>query len=97
MLGLLVVLDRRWVRWGESFLAFGLGYCVVRFLIEWLRADSASLVYGLTFSQVASIGCTGVCAAVWMARCRLAARGHTGLYRGRLAVGELESVTMEPR
>ena len=45
--GLLWLVDPRLRRWGESFLLFGLGYCAIRFVCEWFRADSAPLGMGL--------------------------------------------------
>jgi phosphatidylglycerol:prolipoprotein diacylglycerol transferase len=68
LLAALVLLDRYWRRWGESFLAFGLGYCVLRFLLEWLRADRVPLAYGLSFSQLASLTCAAGCLILWIAR-----------------------------
>lgn len=74
LLGVLILLDRRGLPSGESFLAFGLGYCLLRFPLEWFRADNISLVCGLTVAQVASFCGAGVCAAVWFARRRLSAK-----------------------
>jgi phosphatidylglycerol---prolipoprotein diacylglyceryl transferase len=81
LLAALVLLDRYWRRWGESFLAFGLGYCVLRFLLEWLRADRSPLAYGLGFSQLASLTCAAGCLILWVARYSSAARGRHELYR----------------
>ncbi len=84
MLGLLAVmrrLDAHWRRWGESFLAFGISYCVLRFLLEWLRADHLPVMGGLAFSQWASLACGAVCVVLWAVRRRQAADGRVELYR----------------
>lgn len=81
LLGLLFLLDGRLRRWGESLLAFGLGYSAIRFVVEWFRADTRPLVWGLTPSQLASICCAGVCLVLWRIRLRLAKAGHPDLDR----------------
>jgi phosphatidylglycerol---prolipoprotein diacylglyceryl transferase len=81
LLAALMLLDRRWRRWGESFLAFGIGYCVLRFLLDWLRADRVPLAFGLAFSQLASIACGVGCLALGIIRRAWAARGRYELYR----------------
>jgi phosphatidylglycerol---prolipoprotein diacylglyceryl transferase len=70
LLAALVLLDRCWHRWGESFLAFGISYGIVRFLLEWLRADRVPLAYGLAFSQLASLACVIGCLVLWIVRRR---------------------------
>ena len=79
--GLLGLVDRRLPRWGESFLLFGLGYCAVRFVCEWFRADSRPWAWGLTPAQFICLVAAGVLAMTWGARFWLAKRGHSGLYR----------------
>jgi phosphatidylglycerol:prolipoprotein diacylglycerol transferase len=88
--GLLWVADKRLRRWGESFLLFGLGYCAVRFIGEWFRADSALLVGNLTLAQLVCLGAASACAVTWWARSRLAERGQVELFRcpDRRAQGE---------
>ncbi len=77
----LLLLDRHWRRWGESFLASGLGYCVLRFGLEWLRADTTVVVAGLTESQVACLGVAIVLVGTGATRRYRAAHGRTELYR----------------
>ncbi len=79
----LLLLDRHWRRWGESFLASGLGYCVLRFGLEWLRADTAVVAAGLTESQAACLGLVIVLLGAGATRRYLAAHGRTELYRAR--------------
>lgn len=84
LLGLLAaskLLDAHWHRWGESFLAFGFSYCVLRFLLEWLRADHVPIMIGLAFSQWASLACAIGCLVLWEIRRRWAASGRCELYR----------------
>jgi phosphatidylglycerol:prolipoprotein diacylglycerol transferase len=81
LLGLLCMLDARLRRWGESFLACGVGYSAIRFVVEWFRADTRPLVWGLTLAQLASIFCAGMCLIAWRMRRRLAQAGHADLHR----------------
>jgi len=74
LFGVLLLVDKRLRRWGESFLLFAVGYCVIRFAVEWFRADNQLLAYDLTFSQWAGILCICVCALVWGMRVVLAKR-----------------------
>jgi len=74
LFGVLVLVDRRVRRWGESFLLFGVGYCAIRFAVEWFRADNQLLAYDMTFSQWAGVMCACVCALVWSMRVVLAKR-----------------------
>jgi len=74
LLGVLLLADRRLRRWGESFLLFGIGYSVIRFAIEWFRADNQLLAHELTFSQWASIAFACLCVMLWGARLVLAKR-----------------------
>ncbi len=80
-LAALLLLDRRWRRWGESFLASGLGYCSLRFGLEWLRADNRILAGGLTGSQWACLAIAALCFILGAIRRSQAARGRTELYR----------------
>jgi prolipoprotein diacylglyceryltransferase len=50
----LIVGLRRVVVEGERFLALGIGYGVIRFLLEFLRADNPPVAMYLTFSQCIS-------------------------------------------
>ena len=81
LLAVLIWIDRRLMRWGESFALCALGYAVVRFNIEWFRADNSLVVGSLTLPQLASILCAGVCAAALVSRAWLARNGHPKLYR----------------
>jgi phosphatidylglycerol:prolipoprotein diacylglycerol transferase len=57
---------------GERFLLLGIGYGLIRFPLEFLRADNPPAVGGLTFSQAASIA-VGIAAVVtWVVRRRCA-------------------------
>jgi phosphatidylglycerol:prolipoprotein diacylglycerol transferase len=74
LLGVLLLVDGRLRHWGESFLVFGVGYSVVRFAVEWFRADNQLLAYELTCSQLASIAFACLCVLVWGVRLILAKR-----------------------
>ena len=79
--GLLWLVDPRLHRWGESFLLFGLGYCAIRFVCEWFRADSAAWAWGLTPAQFICLGAVSLLAMTWGARIWMVQRGHSGLCR----------------
>lgn len=81
LLGVLLLVDGRLRRWGESFLLFGIGYTAIRFAIEWFRADNQLLAYELTFSQWASIAFACLCAMLWGARSLLAKRRPDRFHR----------------
>jgi len=81
--GLLGVADGRLRRWGESFLLFVLGYCAIRFVCEWFRADSALLAGNLTPAQVVCLGAASACAVTWLVRSWLAKQGRVELFRTR--------------
>lgn len=81
LLGFSKTWDARWHRWGDSFLAIALGYCVLRFFLEWLRADHLPVMGGLAFSQWASLACAAGCLVLWEVRRRWAASGRCQLYR----------------
>ncbi len=49
---------------GEIFARFGMGYGLIRFLVEFLRADNPPQYLGLTLSQVISV-IVGLCATFW--------------------------------
>lgn len=53
---------------GEQFLAMGLGYAVVRFLVEFFRGDNPAVVGPLTFSQAAAIAIALAAGITWLAR-----------------------------
>jgi phosphatidylglycerol:prolipoprotein diacylglycerol transferase len=59
---------------GETFLALGLGYCLVRFFLEFLRGDNPPILGPLTFSQVACIGIAAVAVLTLLIRRRYAAQ-----------------------
>ncbi|MCU0873901.1 MAG: prolipoprotein diacylglyceryl transferase [Pirellulaceae bacterium] len=79
--GLLVLIDRRLRRWGESFLVFALGYCAIRFVCEWFRADTRPWAGDLTPAQFICLIAAGLLALTWAARIGLSRRGHTELWR----------------
>ena len=56
---------------GEAFLAFGVGYGLLRFALEFLRANHAPLALGLTGHQWLAAASAGACVALWVARRRL--------------------------
>jgi len=59
---------------GERFLALAMAYPVVRFFLEFLRADNPGIYRGLTFSQLASIAVLGLAVGTLLMRRRLAMR-----------------------
>ena len=65
---LLKVLARRTTLPGLSVAAYGIGYGILRFLVEGLRGDSARSVLGMTVSQVISLGfvLAGLIAVFWL-------------------------------
>ncbi len=69
--GWLALMDRRLLRWGESFLAFGLGYCAIRFVCEWFRADTRPWAWDLTPTQCICLLCAGTLATTWAVRAGL--------------------------
>jgi len=81
----LALVDRRLRRWGESFLLFGLGYCAIRFVCEWFRADTRPWAWGLTPAQFTCLCAAGVLALTWAARMELSRREPDGWYRGATA------------
>jgi len=56
---------------GERFLAMGMGYAVIRFGVEFLRADNPP-IGGLTFSQWGALGIFVVAVVTWIVRRKLA-------------------------
>jgi phosphatidylglycerol:prolipoprotein diacylglycerol transferase len=77
MLGLAIVLAGRFSRprlSGELFLWLGTGYALVRFAMEFLRADNPALAGGLTFSQVVSLGVLATATLTFIARRAMADR-----------------------
>lgn len=68
LLVLVIWVDARLRRWGESFLLCGFGYAAIRFVTEWFRADNQLLAWDLTFSQWASVFCAGLCLVIWWVR-----------------------------
>ncbi|HEY4330241.1 MAG TPA: prolipoprotein diacylglyceryl transferase family protein [Phycisphaerae bacterium] len=55
---------------GQKFLMLGIGYALIRFNLEFLRADNPP-VGGLTFSQWGSIVMAGLAGITWVVRRRL--------------------------
>jgi phosphatidylglycerol:prolipoprotein diacylglycerol transferase len=80
-LGFLAFVDPKLQRWGESFALSVLGYSVIRFHIEWFRADNLLVVGSLTLPQLAGMLCAGVCVAALVLRIWLVEHGHSRLYR----------------
>jgi len=72
--GLCVLLTPRRRVPGEMFLLFGTGYGVLRFLCDFLRADTPPVALGGTLSQWVAAGAVAVCAALVPARRRHFAR-----------------------
>jgi phosphatidylglycerol:prolipoprotein diacylglycerol transferase len=66
----LVARGRRRVA-GEAFLAFGTGYSLLRFGLDFLRGDSPRVANGLTVSQWIALAALAACAALFVARRRL--------------------------
>lgn len=77
--GLVVAARRRREVPGEAFLAFGVGYGVLRFGLEFLRANHAPLALGLTGHQWFAAASAAACVALWVARRRLYAPAPAGL------------------
>jgi phosphatidylglycerol:prolipoprotein diacylglycerol transferase len=73
LLGLIVLARRRRRVPGEAFLAFGIGYCVLRFGLEFVRANHPRGALGLTSHQWIAALAAVVCAALFLVR-----RGHYG-------------------
>lgn len=75
---------------GEQFLWMGIGYAVLRFIVEFFRADNPAVVAiggrGLTFSQVATIGILALAAGTWLVRRRFAGRWKLLLTERRSAI-----------
>ena len=63
----LVVRNRRQVP-GEAFLAFGVGYGLLRFALEFLRANHAPVAGGLTLHQWIAAAAVAACTALFFAR-----------------------------
>jgi phosphatidylglycerol---prolipoprotein diacylglyceryl transferase len=74
LLGILLLIDSRLRRWGDSFLLFVLAYSAMRFVIEWFRADSSVLACGLTFSQLTGLLAAIGALTVWTLRVVLSKR-----------------------
>jgi len=70
LLGVLVRIDGRLRRWGESFLFSVLGYAVIRFTLDWFRADLGPLAWGLTASQWMGLTAACLCLVVGSTRRR---------------------------
>ena len=79
LLSILVLFDRRLRRYGMSFVLCVLGYCVIRFVTEWFRADSRLLPGDLTAAQYVSMGGACACVVLLAARNLLAPRTHRRL------------------
>jgi len=74
----LVLLARRHRRVpGEAFLAFGVGYGILRFGLEFLRADNPVLGAGLTLHQWIALVAVVACVALFVSRRRLYARASS--------------------
>jgi len=63
---------------GEQFLWVGIGYALLRFMVEFFRGDNPAVVQlgqaGLTFSQVAAVGILLLAAGTGVVRRRFAGR-----------------------
>jgi phosphatidylglycerol:prolipoprotein diacylglycerol transferase len=71
VLGLVVAARRRRRVPGEAFCAFGVGYGLLRFGLEFLRANHAPVAGGLTLHQWIAAAAVATCAALFVARRRL--------------------------
>ncbi len=71
VLGLVLVAHRRRRVPGEAFLAFGVGYGVLRFALEFLRANHAPVAGGLTLHQWIALAAVATCAPLFALRRRL--------------------------
>ena len=60
--------QRKWA--GEVFCCFFGGYGIIRFTMEFLRADNAPIYFGLTLSQVISLVGLAVCAVMFAAQAK---------------------------
>jgi len=60
--------------WGEGFLAFGVGYGVIRFVLEFWRGDNPVAWHGMTTSQLICVAVVVICAAVSVVRRKFAGR-----------------------
>ena len=71
VLGLVLVAHRRRRVPGEAFLAFGVGYGVLRFGLEFVRANHVPAAGGLTLHQWIALAAVATCAALFVVRRRL--------------------------
>jgi phosphatidylglycerol:prolipoprotein diacylglycerol transferase len=88
LLGMLVLVDRRRLQWGALFLLCGLGYAIIRFFVEWFRADNGLFPGALTINQYVSVGCACTCLILLGARRPLVAHGQ-GQLRRRSSAGDI--------
>ncbi len=76
--GVLMLIDSPFRRWGESFLLSVSGYAVIRFTLDWFRADLGPLAWGMTASQWVSLFAASVCLVVGSMRWLPTKPGHLG-------------------
>jgi len=66
---------------GEAFLAFGIGYGVLRLALEPLRGNHVQWAMGLTIHQWFAAAAVASCAALWAVRRRLYASSRSRISR----------------
>ena len=71
LFGLVLVGRKRRHVPGEGFLAFGVGYGVLRFGLEFVRGDSSPIAAGLTLHQWIAAAAVAACVALFVVRRRL--------------------------
>jgi phosphatidylglycerol:prolipoprotein diacylglycerol transferase len=81
VLGLVLAAHRRRRVPGEAFLAFGVGYGILRFVLEFLRANHAPVAGGLTLHQWIAAASAAACAGLFVVRRRLYASSRSRIIR----------------
>jgi prolipoprotein diacylglyceryltransferase len=81
---------RRWQ--GQVVCIFILGYSVIRFGTEFLRADNAPQYLGMTLSQVISLVMGAVVAMVWLAQKSRSVPGDKPSEREQAEISKVETV-----
>jgi phosphatidylglycerol:prolipoprotein diacylglycerol transferase len=66
---------------GEAFCAFGIGYGLLRFALEFLRGNHAPVAHGLTFHQWIAASAAAACLVLLVVRRRLYASSRSSTMR----------------
>jgi len=81
ILGIVLLARKRRRVPGEAFCAFGIGYGLLRFALEFLRGNHAPLAHGLTLHQWIAASAAAACLVLLVVRRRLYASSRSSTIR----------------